>query len=330
MDKLGFVKTVEAILAALVSVSIFTFIQSQNINRENAILRAPTQELKDILDIAKLSSLVQDYDYLELDSFFSRVFFETINYYFEPVYFDRITIKSDYNKTWPIISFTYEFPTGIDKNSIKLVTSDYELSTNAVFNWYVIPVSFNEQIIDDYVQINFSVKELNINNNSFKFFVRDYESIVSVDNWASVPNESNTSLIAYVPELEINELAYVYFADNRTNYSINYPSLSVTNYAESIAHTLSESRMCEVIVQPDELSTTPANYYLKYSLFTNENNFYKNLEPVNNTGLTIDYDNRLRQGTTPQINTAKGSNSVKKIIPTKNGFVELRVYGDYI
>ena len=330
MDKLGFVKTVEAILAALVSVSIFTFIQSQNINRENTIERAPTQELKDILDIVKLDSIVTNYDYLELDSLFSRVFFETINYYFEPVYFDLVTIRSDYNKSWPVISFTYEFPTGVDKNSIKLVTSDYELSTKAVFNWYYMPVSFNEQIIDDYVQINFSVKDLNINNNSFKLFVRGYESIVSVDNWESVPNESNTSLIGYVPELEINELAYVYFADNSTNYSINYPSLSVTNNAESTAYTLGESRMCEVIIQPEEISSTPTSYYLKYSLFTNEKNFYKNLEQVNNTGVTIDYDNRLRQGSSPLINTAKGGHAIKKIIPTKNGFVELRVYGDYI
>lgn len=330
MDKLGFVKTVEAILAALVSISIFNFIQSQNINRANAINRAPTQELNDILNVINLNEIVTAYDYLELNSFFSRVFFETINYYFEPIYYDKLTISGDHNKTWPVISFTYEFPTGVDKNSIKLLTDDYELSTKAVFNWYYMPVSFNEQIIDDYVQINISVRDLDVNNNSFKAFVRDYESIVSVDNWASVPNESNTSLIVYVPELNTNELVYVYFSDNSTNYSINYPNLSITNYATPVISTLSESRMCEVITQLEGISTTPASYYLKYSLFTNEKDSYENLNLVNNTGVVIDYENKLRQGRTPLIISAKGSHSVKRIIPTTNGFVELRVYGDYI
>lgn len=329
MDKLGFVKTVEAVLAAIIAVSIFNFIQNQNMNQASNFNRAPTQELKDALNIISLNEIVKEYDYLELDSLFSRVFFETINYYFEPVYYDRIKIISDNNKSLPTISFTYDFPIGVDKNSIRLITTDYEISTKVLFNWYYLPVSFNNSLIDDYVQINISMDGFNANNNSFKFFVRDYESRASVDYWNALPDTSNVSLIVYVPELEPNEIAYVYFSDNSTNYSVNYPDLTITNYIQPNKYSISLSRTGEVIFQPDYVSTTPTDYYLKYSLFTKEKDSYKDLLSVNNTGLTFDYNNQLKKGSAPLVALAKGGYSVKKIIPTSSGFVELRVYGDY-
>jgi len=334
VDKLGFVRTIEAVFAAIIALSVFAFIQSYNIVQVQSFMRSPATELNDFLDFidnGELTSVVNDYDYLRLDSIFNYLFFETINYYFEPVYYDKLTATSSIELTQPNISFTYNFPRGIDKNSIRVVTENYELSTNAVFDWYYTPITFNESFTDAYVEVNATLQTSAINNNSLKFFVRDKETLLSLTNWSQGATSANATIIVYVPEVESGEMCYLYFAKNDSYINISYASLTATREVASTIFNTQEARTAEVVFSPDLLNNSDTNLYIKYSLFTSEPNGYTNLTNVNNLPVTIRISSsNLKQGTSPATTNFKGSDIVKRIIPTNNGFVELRVYGDYI
>ncbi|MFA5405796.1 MAG: hypothetical protein WC307_00355 [Candidatus Nanoarchaeia archaeon] len=318
-------------MAAIIAMSAYTFIQSYNIGQVQSFDRSPKTEVNDFLtfiESVELGSIIKDYDYLRLNSLFNYFFYETIYYYFEPVYYEKIIVASTLDNDSPI-SFTYHFPNGIDKNSIRLISGDYELSTNALFNWYYVPIVFNESIIDDYISINTTLQQSAINNNSLKFFVRDRETIMSVTNWSASDSSANATIIVYVPEANNSENCYLYFAKNDSYVNISYPSLTATREVNVTLFNTQEARTAEVMFSPGNLTTS--TFYIKYSLFTSEGNHYTSLTGINNTGLTIILqDNKIKRGSAPTTTSIKGSESIKRIVPLSNGFVELKVYGGYI
>jgi hypothetical protein len=328
VDKLGFVKTLEAILAAIVAVSMYNFVQGYTVKQVEAVSRTPEAPINDFLNVIDLETIVNDYDYLRLDSLFYNLLYETIYYYFEPTYYERVIVVSDSQKSWPNISFTYHFPQGIDKNSIRMVSGNYELPTNASFNWYRVPVTFNESITDNYVEVNISVDESNINKNSLKFFVREKESLLSINYWNESPSEFNASLIVYIPEIEEDERAYVYFSKS-IFINQSYPSLALTKNVESLIFNKEEARSAQVVFSPDNISPSTNTFYIKYKLFSNDKNNYYYFSSINNTGLSINKDNSIKQGSSPFTVVIKGESSVKKLIPLNNGYCELIIYGGY-
>jgi len=334
VDRLAFVKTVEAILAAVIAMSVYNFIQDYNTNQVQTISRSPETMINDFLNVIELDDIIKNYDYLGLDSLFFNLFYETIYYYFEPVYHEKITVTASDYEAWPNISFIYHFPQGIDKNSVRVVSGNYELGTNATFNWYGIPLNFNQSVNDEYIEINATIDGTNINNNSLKFFIRGKESLLSITDWNESPANTspvyaNATVIVYVPEINTSESSYIYFARGGFT-NITYPSLTATKEINTTKFNIEETRTAEVIFSPDNISSSTDTYYLKYTLFSNENNGYNNFMTINNTGVSISLlEDRLKEGTVPYTTISRGEDSIKKIIPINGGFVELRVYGGY-
>lgn len=330
VDRLAFVKTVEAILASVVAMSIYTFLQSQSLNQVQTPTRSMAPEISDFVNKVinpELIGVVKNYDYLMLDSLFNRLFFEASYYYFEPVYYEKTSVTSNYNKTYPNISMVYHFPQGTDENSVRIIQNGYELNTQALFNWYFVPVTFNETIIDENIKFNVTMQSPNINNNSLKFFINGKESLLSINYWSNDSASANATITVYIPELGSNDNCYVYFARNNGFINITYPSLS---NARTVIPTISitrQARTAEVIFTPPSINSTSSDYYIKYSLFTSEDDNYNRISLVNNTGVSIEAGNELKDGSVPFSTTIKGQESFKKIIPLANGFVELRIYG---
>ncbi len=321
MDKLAFVKTVEAVLAAVIAFNAYNFLQMTAASQARTIERNPSKEIRDFMDIIGLESIVNDYDYLKLDSLFSYLFFNSIYYYFEPVYYDKFII----NKTDANISFAYNFPTGIDENSVRVIGNNRELKTNALFHWYKVPIKFNSSLTNDYVEINATLDKGNINNKSLMFFINGKKSVLSLVRWNQSQDSANVTIIAYVPKATPSDKCFIYFStDNYTN--ITYPSLSATRQVNSTFFNTVKAETADVLFSPIE---NTSSYYLRYSLFTSSSNNYDNVININNSGLHVSVNTSLKGGTHPRQATIKGKSFVRKIVPRQNGFVELRVYGGY-
>lgn len=331
VDRLGFVKTIEAILAAVVAMSVYNFVQKQSINQAQTPTRLSSPEIGDFINKVinpEVQDIVENYNYLMLDSLFQRLFFETAYYYFEPIYYEKMTVTSQFNKSLPNISFIYHFPEGIDKNSVRITSGNYDLDTKALFNWYAVPVRFNEPISDENIVFNLTLQGSNINNNSLKFFIRGKESLLFLNYWSNASSSANATVTVYIPEVNNTEYCYVYFAKNNGFVNITYPSLSNARAVIPAVYTTRDARTAEVIFTLPNVTITSSEYYIKYSLFTNENDNYNIIDAVNNTGVSVEAGSTLKTGSAPYTTTIRGRNSFKKIIPLSNGFAELRVYGD--
>ncbi|MBD3311934.1 hypothetical protein GF352_00540 [archaeon] len=328
MDKLAFVKTLEAILAAVVAVSLYNFLQTYSSGQVEAFTRPPDTLLNDFLDNIDLNSVVNEYDYLTLDSLFSNLFYETIYYYFEPVYHEKLLVSGD-NGSPRNISFIYHFPLGVDKNSVRVFSSNYELNTNALFNWRRVPLNFNESISDEHLKFNITIDEQGVNNQSLRFFIRGKESVLSITDWVEGPSTINASIISYIPELASGELCYVYYSTGLLN-NASYPLLSESKEAQATIYNSQEARTADVLFSAESLGSETSTYHVKYSLFSENPDNYAEITNINNTGVTLEIkEDEIKGGSAPYSATIRGENAVKRVLPIDNGFVELTVYGGY-
>lgn len=328
VDKLAFVKTLEAILAAVVAVSLYNFLQTYSSGQVEAFTRPPDILLNDFLDVIELDEAVNNYNYLILDSLFNTFFYDTIYYYFESVYHEKILVGGG-NGSPRNLSFIYHFPQGIDRNSVRIFSQNYELSTQALFNWHRVPLNFNESLTDEYVKFNLTIDETGVNNESLRFFIRDKESELSLTDWTEEGSAVNASLITYVPEIEAGELSYVYYSTGLLN-NASYPSLSETKEVQATIYNSQEARTADVIFSAESVNESARTYYIKYSLFTEEPDNYPIITLINNSGVELEIKkNKLKEGTTPYSTTIRGEDAVKRILPIDDGFVELTVYGGY-
>ncbi len=328
MDRLGFVRTVEAILAAVVALNIYNFLITQNNNQIQTIDRLPNIEINDFLNVINLNDIVNDYDYLRLDSLFNKLFFETMYFYYEPVYYDKIIIRSNETVSWPNISFVYHFPKGVDENSIRILSDNHELRSNASFNWFSVPVTFNESIINEYVSVNFSLSDSGINNNSLMFFVNNKRTILSLDYWNEDSGSTNFTVTVYIPSINTTDRGFLLFSKNFFN-NLSYPSLTASKVVNSTIYNVQKARTATIIFSPDSLNSSSKDFFIRYSLFSNEDDYYDNFNEINNSGVYFNVNEVLKSGTIPYTASIKGSYLVKKIVPLTDGFVELRVYGGF-
>ncbi len=323
MDRLGFVKTFEAILAGLIALSLYSFIQTNDVVNIKTIDRPPVSEINDFIDSININNIINNYDYKRLDYLFNKLFFDTIYYYFEPTYYEQISVNiSDESN----ITFLYHFPRGIDENSIRINNGKYDLPTNAYFNYYVIPIVFKDNINNKVVSINISSTISNVNNKSFRLFINNYETLINVTYWNNSNNNFNATINAYIPSINNNTKTYLLFGVNsvvnNTYHSLANP-INVNYFLEPVE----KARSAEITFNTGNISSGINYFYVKYSLFTNK--------PAVNYNLTknvvnVDCRKRIVIGTTPINANIKGRYGVKRIIPITNGFVELNIYGDYI
>ncbi len=314
VDKLGFVRTIEAILAAAIAFSIYNFIQTYIYSQITDVKITPKTEINDFISLINVDDYVKNNDYLGLDYLFNKMFYKNVYYYFEPTYFKKIVIENATQN----ISFVYHFPLGIDKNSIKMYYNGSEVPTNALFNWKRVPILFQSDVFNKYVKFNISID--NGSPDTFMFFIKNEKVPLNISYW----DGENITIGIYVPHVEKNEVGYFYYSNSNNikeehyNFDGEFINVSTLNieYAPS----------AEIMLKPKNNGT----YYLEFSLFSNKKNDYANIENINNNGLIIDYDENIKGGTIPISTTLKKGCVVKKIIKINNGLVELKIYGGYI
>ncbi len=336
VDRLGFVKTLEAILAAIIMMSMYGIINDFITKQVGAYQRDPTFLMNDFIEMLAKNNLINDainnYEYSEMDALFYEYFLKSIYYYFEPRYYERIKVKSEINKTYPNISFVYHFPFGIDENSVRVTGNEYELPTKALFNWYATPIVFLEDINNSYVEVNITIEASGIDNKTLMYFVNDKRSILDVHKWTKVDQDMyNATLVLFVPEVKKNVLTYVYAAQNDSMINFTYPSLNKNLDIQYYQLNTFKTTTGLVVFTPENVSSTRDDtYYIEYTLYSHQDDNYADIKIVNNTGITIipelDY---VKHGSSPAYATTKGEYSVKRLFPKKGGFVELTVYGGY-
>lgn len=336
MDRLGFVKTIETVLAAILIISIYSTIQASINNQIGTIKRNPTTLMNDFIEMINeagiLDEAVSSYNYLLLDRSFQSMFLKSVYYYFEPVYYEKLKLTSEYNLTMPNISFVYDFPLGIDENSVRISNNQYELETNARFNYYVTPVSFSEDINDSYVEINITLKAQNLDNKTLMYFVKNKRSYIELLNWTRVNLGSyNATLVVFVPEAKRNEKTYVYCAQTPSFVNFTYPDLTANKVVGySYFNTYKSSTGQAIFTPQDTKAGRVDTYYITYTLYTNLDNSYADITRVNNTGISLSPElDYLKEGIPPVYSSQKGEYSIQKIIPKEGGFVKLTVYGGY-
>lgn len=338
VEKHAFVKTIEVMLAALLLISSFNMIQERMNVQTEAIVRDPSSIENELIDLLAyegvLSSIIRDYDYLRLDSLFDYLLPNGLIYYFEVYYFTRLTVTGDNNRTNLNLGFVYHFPRDIDKNSIRVLLDNYELPTEARFDWYRIPIRINTAINQEFVGINnITLTGNNISRSSLRFFINDNESIMDVEDWVEISgnNTVNASITVFIPRVDESADAYLYYATNNSVYNASPYSLSPSRNITVITFSRESTSTADVLFTLDELNASQTrSLYLLYALFTNEPNTYYNITSFNNTGINLDIENNyIKRGTTPLLLSYKGAYSVDRVIPTSYGLAKLVVYGGY-
>jgi len=332
VDKLGFIKTFEVVLAAVLLLSIYSALQASIFMQSEETKRSISDQLRDFLDYlsesGELKSVVESYNYLRLDSLFDRLFFRNINYYLEPRYNLLVNIDSD-SPGPRNVSFVYDFPEGIDKNSIKVLKEGYELPVNAFFNWYKCRVKFNQDIKDESVNINFTIP-ITASNKTLKFYINSNEVAIDLNNWAIAGQFINASLTIQVPEVKANQNGYLYFSNEDSSIKSTYSTLTPTITPNLTVYNYEQSNMAEVLLQTS-FDEGVNLLYLDYSLFSSIEASYKIISGVNNEGVRVKVSNDdiKDYSTKPILTLSKSGESVDWLIPIKGGFSILTVYGEY-
>lgn len=336
VDRLSFVKTVEAIYAAAIILSMYMIVQAHVNEQLGVFQRNPITILNDFLRMINNNGLINeaisDYDYTSIDNLFRKLFLKSVYYSFEPTYFERVKVKASINESMPNISFTYHFPLGIDKNSVSVTNSVYALPTNALFNWYATPIVFDTDLNNTYVEVNITIDAQGIDNKTLMYFVNDKRSSLDIHNWSLISgNVFNATLILFVPEVKKNIKTYVYCAQNNSLINFTYPSLTKTMDVNYNYFSTFKSTMGQVVFTPVNVSSVSTDtYYITYMLYSNQDDNYANITLVDNSGITITPElNYLKQGSTPIYTTFMGKYSASRVFPKKGGFVKLTVYGGY-
>jgi len=296
MNNKGFMKTIEAVLAAIMVITMFGFLSNKIYEPviDERINPAPTidsmidmisYELKhDIKDcnLERVQYLIKE---LTPDEFRTKTIIE---------YVTQINISATGNiSNARNVSFTYNFPTQVDQNSVRLYSSAHDYPLNVSWNWVKIPILLqnnNESRYDFAISINnLNLSHTNALNNTLTFFWKNKKTRIDLEGTTITNSYPIVNITVEIPEMKPYEsgTGYLTFARGASSYNASFTNLTGNDFNITIMND-TYSRRADVYFTLPSLSGSET-LYLSYLIGTESSNRYVPRESnYNNTGISFD------------------------------------------
>jgi hypothetical protein len=321
--KKGFVRTLELVLVVALVFGIFIVVSSQ-ISRITTSQKAnPSRVTDSLLETMSpyIQENVEEYDLSSVESL--------INYNLIESNIAEKTIL-EYNSflgsfsTNIIHVVTYNFPIGVDSNSIKLHSHDRTYVRNVKWNWFRIPITINtEETRGGNIFVQTEVPS-ETKEDTFIFYYGDKETAMDLRDFEASNNTAVVSFVAKIPEIKKETQAYLYFSPD-SQYVGDYSSLTVSILYNLTVGDPEKTSRADVIFKPTKPDT-----YMKYSLGGESISTYNNSF---NSGQYTKIDGSfLRTGKIPERTRPLPKNyfSSEKTIWIDDEKAMLKVYSWYI
>lgn len=287
----GFIKTSEAILAVMLVFTLFSYlsqriaapilsVEKDTTSVQDSVLDMLAPELKDDLKACDLSRV----QYL-LDSFKPG----DMDGKMEITQITSVKITSEANLSLRNVSFTYNFPNYVDKNSVSAysVLKNYPVSVN--WNWYELPIIIQNDLVArkdyDLLLTGLNLSESGVVNDSLVFYWDNREVLIDLKSFSAHAGYSLANISVRIPSLLPGEsgTGYLLFAVNSTYFRQDYSSLGSNNVSYEAVSVQGSSRG-DVFLSLDELNGSE-NVYLEYHVGSEVNRSYPLIGGVNNSGV---------------------------------------------
>ncbi|MCW1303818.1 MAG: hypothetical protein OH339_01860 [Candidatus Parvarchaeota archaeon] len=228
----GFVKMVEVTISMIVLLFIFfqmiVPIMQQQSREDLIFIQTLCSYLKTVSQTQAMKEVYRNYGFSQLDFMFSKLA-EVANLQLELEYtLYNVMIINPTNITLEdeLAAFTYHFPRGINKNSIRVGDSEFgDFQLWVGDNWFRIPITI--QTSEEWEELNLTLDNLflttfgngEINNRSIQFYLGGEKMRVEVRDFIS--QAGGTSAIVNLT-VNLKKLgkgsfkAYVYYSNNNS------------------------------------------------------------------------------------------------------------------
>ncbi len=288
----GFIKTPEAIIAALLVFAMLSYLSEKayaptiNADRdlslvEDSILDLLGSEIRNNLescDFRRIQYLVRSFQPANTES---RMIIEQVT---EILAEPEIPIESQ------VLSFTYNFPTYVDKNSVIVYSEEQEYLTNAKWVWFSTPIiifnNLSDKVDYDLLFENVKLNKQGVVNDSLVFYWNQKQVPINLSGFLDDLTYSLANISVRIPSISGGEsgTAHLLFAVNNTTFTQSYANISglKEGFNYTVMDTIETDR-ADVIFRMLNL-TEDTRLYLSYSIGTNTNLSYFGIgEDVNNS-----------------------------------------------
>lgn len=346
-DKKAFMKSVEAILTVLFFMGSYVYFTERVYTPTEGFQRNPARLgrvlLNSLDDTGLLEQDLKNHDMQGLENKMYYLMPDRLSYQVRANYFSKITLNST-GGTWDdstnstinhfgqTVSFSYNFPTHVDKNSIQVYSKQYSFDRNVDWDWFSVPVYLitnNTRFDGGVVEITPIKLKTNggtVKNTSFAFQINDKLLVHNVTNLTEFSDDMNVTLKALLPPLPKNtrNKAFFYYAGGPTSYDASNAGLASDSLSvnASLTSAVSEPRNSsrgDVQFYVPLMNSSNEEFYLEYSIGTSETNDYNSTmnTTYDNTDVQFNYDKANREGTAPFYRDLPQANiySVTRLVP---------------
>lgn len=347
--KKGFTRTLEAVIAIILlsgliswaTNTVSSFTQTQPLRFEG----------KDIISVLQntgsLSRLLNEYDFKSIDSEIYNYLPSSIKHKVEVEKYVtlKLTDTISANRS-QVVGFTYNFPEGINKDSVNFFSETYSYDHNVLWCWYIVPITIrgsgndlaDEPIVIENIEI---AAEYPIWNNSLLVYHdgRVLKMENPFENSAYSGNETHRTInvTVQIDSLDAQSVdgLLLFYADNRTiwNDTQHFSDLGSPISVDSSFIQAQESNRGDVLANVSISSGEEKTIYLSYGINGGSSIYDSSLGEKNNTGMTIELEeNSIKQGQAPVFdqNLPSRTEVVNRMILTEEGLFRVRLYTWYI
>jgi len=292
----GFIKTPEAIIAALlvfaglyfiserVYAPILTLEQDASIFGDSLldVLESELQRSVAVCDLRRVQYLFHT---LRPPTMESKILIEQVG---------EVDLNTNESFASKVLTFSYNFPDYVDKNSVYIYSQTEEFLTNVDWVWFATPlIVFNDQaekVSFEALFKNVTLTKQNVINTSIMFFWNNSLVPTNISGFDDQGNYATVNVNARIPFLEAGEsgTAYVLFAVNNTTYTQIYENFtgSASGFNYTVMGTIEQTRG-DIRFRALNITQTQ-RLYVSYSLGTVSNTpYFPITEEPNNTNVNF-------------------------------------------
>jgi len=348
----GFMRMTEALISLIILIFVFLQVTSnllaQQSSEDVTLIPLLSSYLNTISRLDSTKEVLENYDFSQVDFLFSKLA-ERIPIKVELEYnLKNIEIFNPTNQTLndQIIAFTYNFPLGIDENSIRIAGEEGEYQVEVRKVWFRIPIRIetpmsieNGNITIDNLYLD-TFGEGKINNQSIKFFVNGVKAKVELRNYVELSPDGSKAKINItfnIPELAAGlNKCYLYYSTNdsistlfpETYFSLEettFPSLTILIGAPEKSYTFD---ILAKVPQVDAYERKDLT--LSFKVGTSEQRMFGRFNFQNPSSLIVNLlENSIKDGGSYiATKTYSGKAYVyETTVSIDEGFVKVRLYG---
>ena len=319
----GFVRSLELVLVIVLVFGIFMIVSSQIFRVTTSLKANPSRVTGSLLETMSpyLQKNVENYDLSSGESLLNYNLIE--NNIVERTVLEYDSFLGSFSTNVEHV-VTYNFPEGVDPNSIQLRSQESTYVRNVKWNWFRIPITIkSEEIIGGNLFLQVEVP-LDTREDTFVFYYDNKKMSIDINKFETTNNTGFVSFVVNIPEIKEENQAYLYFSPD-SPYKSDYSSLTGSIIRNLTIGKMERAPRADIIFKP-----TKSDVYIKYSLGSANINSY-NSSMVSENYKKID-DSLLKGGKAPiRTRTLPRSYfSSEKVLWIGDQKAVIRVYSWYI